>query len=380
MMAGRKPRFTDAQVASMQRMRDNGATLQHVADEHGCSVSFIHTHTINHRKQDQTERQKKHRRLTALDKERIREGWRDLMTVEDIADMMQVSKSVVSKYIKDVNDDERKPKPPKPPRTYAEQERKLWALENETISEDERRNNAVPLTAMATTAPIDKVLDWTIVNEPIPDEGWDVTGPLPDNELSLYAQDVIDQWIRAVGRGRIFAEQPIAVAQSIYIYANSLETWEFDTFLERRGLWVATRALSRVNSTDLAARLGISPASISRYESGDRAPERQMLHRIHDAYCALLEEALIALEAQLILRSYNDWSRDSGGDPDNDILEAEPLYTWIAQGTDLEDFSISHIDHLVTVRYMLSYPHWREPTSDNLWLKGFPNQPSLVPT
>lgn len=376
----RKPRYTVAQIAKMQRLRDEGHTLHATADITGASVSFVFGHTVNHHKKPLTDRQKRHRKISDNDIARIEQAWRDLATVEDIADMLDVSKSVVARYIANVPDSERDPAPPKPPRTTTEQNRQLRALEAQTIQEDERRDNSSPRTTMATSAPIEKHLTWEIVHEPIPDRDWDTTGPNPDHDLSLYAQDVIKQWVTAQDRGRIFNEQPMSVIQAIYIYASTLATWDYDQFLQDRGLWVATRAINGINSTDLATRLGISPASISRYESGDRKPPTGTLKNVHNAYTALLEEALVTSETQMALRSFNDWTRNRGRDPETELFEHDLFYRWIAQEQDIEDFSISHIDHLATVRAVLPYPTWREPTPQNLWLAGYPNQPAFATT
>jgi predicted transcriptional regulator len=83
------------------------------------------------------ERQKKHHKLSKLQIERLHEGWRERTTVDELADMLDVSKSAIARYIKEVSEGDREAKPPKLPKTYAEQERRLAAFENQTIREDD---------------------------------------------------------------------------------------------------------------------------------------------------------------------------------------------------------------------------------------------------
>jgi hypothetical protein len=75
-----------------------------------------------------------------------------------------------------------------------------------------------------------------------------------------------------------------------------------------------------------------------------------------------------------MIDSYVDATQHGYDEPLTDDLKL-----WIANGTDLENFTIDHITHLNALRSWLPYPTWRTPTPENLWLIGYPNAPALQP-
>jgi transcriptional regulator with XRE-family HTH domain len=198
--------------------------------------------------------------------------------------------------------------------------------------------------------------------------------------LTAHAEAILTEAIEGAAKGRIWERRPIPFTQATLIYLAGIPIWDYDTFLTNRTMWRAVRDMAGINSTTIADRIGISPASISRYEKGTRNPPKALMQDLHAAYVELYEQALEAAELMLAIDSYADTLEPAKDVPVHDQpFKIDDFYEWIARDTDLEDFEISHIDHLAKVRAMLPFPAWREPTPENLWLQGYPNAPALQP-
>lgn len=330
-----------------------------------------------HPDEPQSARQKKHRRTTEEERNRMRTLRAAGTGVEEISRLLGFSLSVVNRWTSDVP-------VPKKRRTRAEiqvaSDRAITRLERKqrraTDDEDRRwqASRPLPQRKVSGTATAPKK-EWPFHFDA--DAEYDTAGPHIDPDLLLHAESILEQWIEGTAKGRLY-ERRININQATLIYASSIPLWNYEAFLRNREMWRVVRALSGVNSTELAARLDISPASISRYEKGDRSPATGLMRNLHEAYTELLEEALNRAEWNLVIDSYADVVIAASGTPFNELPDTmADVETWVAQGTDLEDFDIEHITHLAAARGWLPYPQWRTPTVDNLWLLGYPTAPAL---
>jgi transcriptional regulator with XRE-family HTH domain len=135
--------------------------------------------------------------------------------------------------------------------------------------------------------------------------------------------------------------------QATLIYLTGIPIWDYNSFLMNRSMWRAVRDMASINSTTIADRLGISPASISRYERGTRNPPKALMQDLHAAYVELYEKALKAAELMLAIDSYVDTF-----EPAKDIRVHDQPFSldgfdaWIDQGVPFEDYTIDHVTPL----------------------------------
>jgi transcriptional regulator with XRE-family HTH domain len=290
--------------------------------------------------------------------------------VQEIADALRFSLSVVHRWTKDIHL-AKPPKKIKPASSSAVTKLERRERQSDDIADAalrKRQQVSLPTTATFTSDDI----EWPNEYE---DREYDVTGPLPDQNLVAHAKAIHQKWIADAAKGRIFETNPTEVTQGVIIYASTFTLWDYDSFLEHRDQWRAVRKLSRTSSADLAKRTGISTASLTRYEKNQRQPLPDILHTLRTAYVELLEQILVNAERLLAIKEYCSVNGLRPSDP----LNFDEILWWITSDHDFDTFNIDHIEPLASVRRWLPYPAWREPASKNLWLYGYPNAPVFQP-
>ena len=372
-MAGKKSKFTATQIAKMQSMRSEGETLQAIADLYGCNRSTVAAHTTTRTNQPQTPRQQRHRRTTEKDRLEMRRLRKEGLLVETIAGKFNVSLSVVYRWTNDIE------LPTKPKLRKPLSARNITKLDREqrrkTDAKDRQRQASQPLPVAATFAAGEHTYPTVFEHRE-----YDTTDPLPDPYLAAHAEAILTQAVEGAAKGRIWERRPVAFTQATLIYLAGIPMWDYDSFLANRSMWRAVRDMASINSTTIADRLEISPASISRYEKGTRNPPKALMQDLHTAYVELYEQALEAAELMLAIDSYVDTFGSARNVPVHDQpFNLDGFDTWIDQGVPLADHTLDHVEALHNVRSWLPYPTWREPTPGNLWLRGYPNQPAVIP-
>ena len=125
----------------------------------------------------------------------------------------------------------------------------------------------------------------------------------------------------------------------------------------------------------MADRIGISFASIRRYEKATRNPDIEWHHPLYLGYKTILEDMLEQIEADLLVKSYITAHELEDGHP----ITQEDAVWWAVGDTGIEDVDITHITYLTDIRSLLPEPSWREPSPHNFYLNGY-NKKHLVDT
>jgi transcriptional regulator with XRE-family HTH domain len=139
------------------------------------------------------------------------------------------------------------------------------------------------------------------------------------------------------------------------------------------------REISGLTGEDLGTRVGLSFASIARYEKGDRNPDTAYLRPLHLAYTEALDTGLWKIETDLVHDSFFEHYAQENNLPLDETLEYDLIsgwddYAWWLAGSrevSMEGYTIDHIPHLANIRRFLPYPSWREPSFENVNLVGF---------
>ena len=209
---------------------------------------------------------------------------------------------------------------------------------------------------------------------PDPEE-FDTSGLLPDPALIAHANGVLDRYFVDKAAGKIFHGVPPAVWQAQIVVTTMLMPWDPQWWRDNRDHWEAVRQFTRVSSTEMAGRCGISPSSLSRYERATRTPSKGDMERMRLAYWAAMEHRYFNLDLWLGLESYVEHLAAGGHDVDAEdfTYEYDEAIRWISGvGADLEDYgeelSIEHLPYVAQVRSLMPVPAYR---NDDEMLFGY---------
>ncbi len=362
-----KPKPTNVDVVrltnKMQDMRNRGKTVAEIAAELDVTVNFIYEKTTKVRVTNDGKVRKTKGEYTKYTRQQIAQ-MRDLRargrTYEEI--MVEVGASslkTVAQYVGDIE-------PPKKPKEVKLNALRYDQAQRRVVAQDVLRNRHQALHEIDQSgfAPTHFPTGVT----------WNHTGDTIDPVLVEWALAITRTWSEGVARGNIYDGIPIAVRQATLIWSRTFRPHDLSWWNTNREGWTGIRELAGVSAEEVSERVGVSFASIRRYERALRLPEDLTSSRMQEVYINLLENYTSTIEMDLAYASYIDAHK---WEPD-DTFTVEELMGHISDGQDIENFDISHLEHLADIRAMLPYPQYRKPTVSNLWLAGYQEQNLLT--
>jgi transcriptional regulator with XRE-family HTH domain len=215
--------------------------------------------------------------------------------------------------------------------------------------------------------------DRRVLYMPRDPSAFNTRGPSIDPSLVIHAARVLDTWVTDKGKGRLTTVAPLDINKAAYVVASNFTIWDYSNLQTDRQSWRTVRTFTGRTAEDIANVVGVSFASISRWEKAERNPDAQYHRRLHEVYKDMLDQKLLKLEWSLILRSYIE-TLPEDHDPEA-VIDKDDIVWWAVTDSDsLQAIDITHIKHLYQMRQLMPRPTWREPSAWNLGLNGYGNQ------